>query len=77
MYISENLTSSCLNKLCTYQLCPRPRDPGMAGNVPGTVPGVYENIVPRYPRKYPGHSGDVTHSCPPTKRYPGPTRDVT
>ena len=44
--------------------------------VPVTVPRVYENIVPRYPRKYPGHSGNVTHSCPAARvkyqKIPGP-----
>ena len=36
---------------------PAPRTRAWTGN----VPGVYENIVPRCTKKYPGHSGDVTH----------------
>ena len=61
---------------------PAPRDPG---KVPGIVPGVYEDIVPCYPGKYPGHSGDVTYSCPAARvkyqkiprPYPGCYLDIT
>ena len=54
-----------------------PPGPGQGGSVPVTVPGAYEHIVPRYPRKYPGQIGDVHRCSAAMVKVPKDTRYVT